>query len=160
MLYIYVIQKRGFPADVYNSYYLAANRCQSHLSSIAERGSLLERYCLVLEELRVEATRQIKYPQYSVKSMGELVVSSQGNAIQPPLMPVTNSPNTATNYMEDIDEAELDFQGNFPGLSLSDCSGWDQFAYMVSSGLGNMDVPLNDGSFQIQESMLPHDTIA
>lgn len=58
MLYIYVIQNRACPAHVYSAYFAAATRCQSHLSAIAEKGSLSERYCLVLEELRVEATRQ------------------------------------------------------------------------------------------------------
>ncbi|CRG87099.1 Sugar transporter STL1 [Talaromyces islandicus] len=60
MLYIYVIQECASPSDVYSSYLSAATRCQAHISAIAEKGSLSERYCLVLEELRVEALRQTK----------------------------------------------------------------------------------------------------
>ncbi|KAL2787193.1 fungal-specific transcription factor domain-containing protein [Aspergillus keveii] len=66
MLYIYVIQNRAYPAEVYSTYFSAATRCQSHLSAIAEKGSLSERYCLVLEELRVEATRQTRSTQNSI----------------------------------------------------------------------------------------------
>ncbi|KAL4886616.1 fungal-specific transcription factor domain-containing protein [Aspergillus karnatakaensis] len=77
MLYIYVIQNRAYPADTYKSYFSAASRCQSHLSAIAEKGSLSERYCLVLEELRVEATRQTRDPSLNFSS--SLVVSGSGH---------------------------------------------------------------------------------
>ncbi|KAL6236839.1 hypothetical protein BDW75DRAFT_238923 [Aspergillus navahoensis] len=62
MLYIHVIQSRALPVHMYNMYLSAATRCQSHLSAIAEKGSLSERYCLVLEELRVEAMQQTGQP--------------------------------------------------------------------------------------------------
>ncbi|KAL5044124.1 hypothetical protein BDW71DRAFT_209534 [Aspergillus fruticulosus] len=62
MLYIHVIQSRALPVHVYSTYLSAATRCQSHLSAIAEKGSLSERYYLVLEELRVEAMRQTGQP--------------------------------------------------------------------------------------------------
>ncbi|KAL4746556.1 hypothetical protein BDW72DRAFT_210353 [Aspergillus terricola var. indicus] len=63
MLYIHVIQSRALPFRMYSMYLSAATRCQSHLSAIAEKGSLSERYCLVLEELRVEAMRQAYQPR-------------------------------------------------------------------------------------------------
>ncbi|KAL4999146.1 fungal-specific transcription factor domain-containing protein [Aspergillus recurvatus] len=62
MLYIHVIQSRALPVHMYGMYLSAATRCQSHLSAIAEKGSLSERYCLVLEELRAEAMRQTGQP--------------------------------------------------------------------------------------------------
>ena len=58
MLYIYVIQKRANSPEVYDKYLSAAVQCQFQISSIAEKGSLLERYCLLLEELRLEAIRK------------------------------------------------------------------------------------------------------
>ncbi|RDW89807.1 fungal specific transcription factor domain-containing protein [Aspergillus mulundensis] len=59
MLYIHVIQSRvPRHMHLHSMYFSAAARCQNHLSAIAERGSLSERYCLVLEELRGEALRR------------------------------------------------------------------------------------------------------
>ncbi|KAL3467931.1 fungal-specific transcription factor domain-containing protein [Aspergillus heterothallicus] len=84
MLYIYVIQNRTRPAEVYTSYFSAATRCQSHLSAIAEKGSLSERYCLVLEELRVEATRQ-------TKSAPTITTSSTHTSSAPPAPPHPHS---------------------------------------------------------------------
>jgi hypothetical protein len=65
VLYIHVIQSRALPFHMYSTYLSAATRCQSHLSDIAEKGSLSERYCLVLEELRVEAMRQASQPRHT-----------------------------------------------------------------------------------------------
>ncbi len=77
MLYIYVIQNRAYPAHVYSAYFTAATRCQSHLSAIAEKGSLSERYCLVLEELRVEATRQTTTTANTAVATAAAAASSQ-----------------------------------------------------------------------------------
>ncbi|KAL2827585.1 fungal-specific transcription factor domain-containing protein [Aspergillus cavernicola] len=165
MLYIYVIQTRAHPPDIYNRYFSAATRCQSHLSAIAEKGSLSERYCLVLEELRVEATRQTRQI-HPLRSQG--LSASLNNNIHnlhgqqnlntdshsfPPgtgtgtVLPLTTevSPNTTTtttNYTDSIDDAAMEFQANMAGLDLSmaDCAGWGQFTSMVSSGLGNVDL--------------------
>ncbi|KAL4762722.1 Zn(II)2Cys6 transcription factor [Aspergillus foveolatus] len=65
VLYIHVIQSPAIPFHMYSTYLSAATRCQSHLSDIAEKGSLSERYCLVLEELRVEAMRQAGQPRHT-----------------------------------------------------------------------------------------------
>ncbi|KAL4934066.1 Zn(II)2Cys6 transcription factor [Aspergillus undulatus] len=71
ILYIYVIQNRAHLHDSRNNdYFAAATRCQSHLSAIAEKGSLSERYVLVLEELRVEATRQTSSSPASFQAGG------------------------------------------------------------------------------------------
>jgi hypothetical protein len=144
MLYIYVIQNRAYPAEVYRTYFSAATRCQSHLSAIAEKGSLSERYCLVLEELRVEATRQTgsapanvitqnsipatttSHPQTQTRSYSQHHAHAQGPAFQaqpqqhnqlPGL--VNHSPGAATTYTNDsLDDsaAALEFQANMAGL--------------------------------------------
>ncbi|QGI69985.1 hypothetical protein CEK26_002318 [Fusarium fujikuroi] len=62
VLYIYVIQKWASPPETYSEYFTAAVRCQSHMSTMVEKGSLSERYCFLLEELRVEALRQQHIP--------------------------------------------------------------------------------------------------
>ncbi|KAL2823018.1 fungal-specific transcription factor domain-containing protein [Aspergillus granulosus] len=166
MLYIYVIQNRAYPAEVYSSYFSAATRCQSHLSAIAEKGSLSERYCLVLEELRVEATRQTRsipalnhtvaaataprpYPHSQTHTHSQPDTPRTTFQSQPSQIPLLNhSPGAATSYTDSLDDAAvLDFQANLTGLGLSetDCAGWGHFTSMVSSGLGNLDLFLEGG---------------
>jgi hypothetical protein len=158
MLHIYIIQKRESPPEVYSSYFLAATRCQSHLSAIAEKGSLSERYCLVLEELRVEALRQAKrmHPLFmtGLEDMDSHSHSqSQENGFHPASasassMPIDDIHNTPTNTNETdlMGEAAIGFNDSIPTFSYADYSGWGHFASMVSSGLGNTDVFFGDSS--------------
>lgn len=62
VLYVYSIQQRHAPEDTYKTYFDAAARCQSQISSLAEKDSLAERYTVVLEELRLEALKQTQRP--------------------------------------------------------------------------------------------------
>ncbi|KAL2854091.1 fungal-specific transcription factor domain-containing protein [Aspergillus pseudodeflectus] len=177
MLYIYVIQNRAYPAEVYSSYFSAATRCQSHLSAIAEKGSLSERYCLVLEELRVEATRQTRSAPANVPTQNSITATTSHPLSQTQTQPhsqhhtqahshargapfasqipalVNHSPGAATSYTNDsLDDSAtaLDFQANMAGLGFSetDCAGWGQFTSMVSSGLGNLDLLLEGEGFR------------
>ncbi|KAJ0418544.1 fungal-specific transcription factor domain-containing protein [Aspergillus carlsbadensis] len=176
MLYIYVIQNRAYPAEVYSTYFSAATRCQSHLSAIAEKGSLSERYCLVLEELRVEATRQTRSAPVPTSTQSSLPATTSHplsqrqshthsqhhtqSQAQPQGAPFPNqipsalnhSPGTATSYTNgSLDDATaLDFQANMAGLGFpeTDCAGWGQFTSMVSSGLGNLDLLLEGEGFR------------
>ncbi|OAL51700.1 hypothetical protein IQ07DRAFT_506722 [Pyrenochaeta sp. DS3sAY3a] len=59
VLYVHTIQHSSFEPATYEHYFAAAMRCQAQLSNLAEKASLLARYCLVLEELRLEAQTQI-----------------------------------------------------------------------------------------------------
>ncbi|KAK7429404.1 hypothetical protein QQZ08_003996 [Neonectria magnoliae] len=148
VLYIYVIQKRASPPEVYSTYFAAAARCQSHISAMAEKGSLSERYCLVLEELRVEALRQAKrmHPGLGANVMGGI---SHGNGVQnTTTVQMDSSPSTATNYTDLLGETTIDLDG-MPSSAFSDTSGWGQFASMVSSGLGNLDLFLSEDLFKL-----------
>lgn len=151
MLYIYAIQERASPSEVYSGYLSAATRCQSHISAIAEKGSLSERYCLILEELRVEALRQTKSIHPSTAALGCVDGQSQENWLQTMGVPMDeNRENrSTTNYTDLMEEPLIDFNSNIPAFSFSDYSGWGQFTSMVSSGLGNMDVFTNYDSFTI-----------
>ncbi|KAH9905029.1 transcriptional regulatory protein GAL4 [Xylariomycetidae sp. FL2044] len=167
MLYIYVIQKRASPPEVYSSYFSAASRCQSHLSAIAEKGSLSERYCLVLEELRVETLRQARRvhaaadgggPGRGVGGGGGMDDMLQqygdsgdgGGGIQNASMPMEDSPNSATNFTGLLGEAPIDLNG-MPASAFSDTStGWGHFVAMISAGMGNLDAAfLSDESFKL-----------
>ncbi|KAL4888505.1 fungal-specific transcription factor domain-containing protein [Aspergillus ambiguus] len=149
MLYIYVIQKRAFPSEVYSSYLSAATRCQSHLLAIAERGSLSERYCLVLEELRIEATRHTSDILSSTNPVEDGHDRPQTEeALQPELVTIENSSTHTVNCLESMNDVPIDFFNSIPTLSLESYAGWDHFTSMVSSGLGNMDVFPNVDSFR------------
>ena len=146
MLYIYVIQKRANSPEVYDKYLSAAVQCQFQISSIAEKGSLLERYCLLLEELRLEAIRKTgRHRHVTVDPVVSAVLAGP-----------SSTPTTANFFYEqyvDGDLASHPFQDANVNLNaampdqMSGFSDWDQFASMVSSGLGNLDAFLNADLF-------------
>jgi len=135
---MYVIQKRAFPPDVYTRYFLAAARCQSHIWAIAEKGSLSERYCLVLEELRIEALRRTASTQSSTMDISG---QPQQHGLHSSTVPINGSLNDALEYLNMTGQTPLDFDGM---TALSDSVDWDQFASMISAGLGNLDTFLTD----------------
>ncbi|KAI1307729.1 transcriptional regulatory protein GAL4 [Xylaria venustula] len=143
MLYIYVIHKKLSPLDVYSSCFAAASRCQSHLSTVAEKGSLSDRYCLVLEKLRIEVLRQTTQAHPPVFSLEELGHRSQLDDLEITSNPLEQSPYSVASFPSVPVEAPIDFNG-MPSSAFSDCSGWGQFASMVSSGMGNLDIFLAD----------------
>lgn len=141
-----MIQKQGSPPEVYSSYFSAAIRCQSHISVMAEKGSLPERYVLVLEELRVEAVRQARRMNPSTTAVAGLDSFLQENGFEDiASMPLDNTPSTVASHPDLLGEAALDFNG-MPSSAFSAAEGWGQFVSMVSSGLGNFDCFLSEDS--------------
>ncbi|RFU23909.1 hypothetical protein B7463_g12431, partial [Scytalidium lignicola] len=138
LLYVYVIQNQQAPPEVYSIYFSAAARCQTHLSGIAEKGSLSERYCLVLEELRVEALRQTTRMAPSMVSLGGIENHPQETGFQTSSIPTDGSPGTVTSYTGQTGDAAI--INSMPVSEPEEYSGWDQFYSMVSFGLGNLDV--------------------
>ncbi|KAF5607561.1 hypothetical protein FPANT_814 [Fusarium pseudoanthophilum] len=133
--------KWASPPETYSEYFTAAARCQSHMSTMVEKGSLSERYCFLLEELRVEALRQVNRMHPNVFLDGH----AQDNAFQSNIIPM-DTPSDKTSYTDLMGEnSGLDFNG----MSGVDFSGWGQFANMVSSGLGNLDAFLDDEVFRL-----------
>jgi hypothetical protein len=61
VLYVSTIQQRHSSNEIYRTYFEAAARCQSQISSLAENESLAQRYGVVLEELRLEAVKQVQH---------------------------------------------------------------------------------------------------
>lgn len=59
MLYVYTIQRRSDPQSTWKSYFTAASRCQQQIHALrGQKDSLAQRYSIVLEELRIEASKQ------------------------------------------------------------------------------------------------------
>lgn len=143
-----MIQERASPPEVYSSHFLAATRCQSHIAAIAEKGSLSERYCLVLEELRNEALRQTRRTQPTMTGSGQNDGHPQENEFLTTSVPTDGNPVVATSYNDVIGETTIDLD-SVSDSAFADYLGWDQFASMVSSGLGNFDASLDDSLFKL-----------
>lgn len=140
MLYIYVIQESASPPDVWSEYLTAATQCQSHISAIAEKGSLSERYSLVLEELRLEALRQTKSINPCQTGPAEIDIGMQGNSLGGVALVMDGDHAAGLDPAAFAEDSIMDFDTSIPGFSLTDYSGWGQFTSMVSSGLGNMEM--------------------
>lgn len=142
-------------------YLAAAIQCQSHISRFAEKGSLSERYFLVLEELRIEALRQTNGGTLGANGVRGLGIgSSSTNA---PLMYLHPDGTVATDitvgFIGSSATAAAAPPLNFGSLphampasataanTMIDSTEWEQFALMLSSGLGNLDV-FNDSFYQ------------
>ncbi|UKZ71390.1 uncharacterized protein TrAtP1_012349 [Trichoderma atroviride] len=134
ILYVYTIQKSNEPEEIYSGYLSAATRCQDQLSNLAEDGSLVARYCLVLEELRLEALRQTKQGRNYARSPTQKQVASLPNN--------TNGTDAFETAGDGIGVADLgagmtDMGGIgdiyvTPTDSLAEMTGWAQFDAMVS----------------------------
>jgi hypothetical protein len=90
VLYIHTIQRRLDFADDWRPDFLAAEKCQAQLTSQVDRSSLVQRYGIVLEELRQEVVKQIKKVHTDNKSdnnefakRGEIAQSLEIAAQQP-----------------------------------------------------------------------------
>lgn len=118
VLYVYAIRQTASPFETYHAYLNAAIRCQNQISRIAEKGSLAWRYCLVLEELRKEACRQVEVPKSPPASGQEISFT-----------------NTTTLNAQDFVASHVN--GDFTAFdlspnSLTDLSNWGQFDATVS----------------------------
>jgi hypothetical protein len=137
------------PQEIYNEYLSAAVQCQSQISSIAEKGSLLGRYCLLFEELRLEAFRKTDRHHLLV---ADPVVSAAAAGSGPPSALATANVFSG-QYVDggfagnSSSDANVNPNAAVPDQT-SDFSDWDQFASMVSSGLGNLDAFLNTDLFE------------
>lgn len=147
VLFICVIKKQDLTSSVASKYFTGATRCQAQISGVAEAGSLSERYCLLLEELRIEALRRL-----------EVLRSTEAGADGANLFPFMDEsqniqPRRDSQYTGGIHDyqAEMDQQNlvnDVSGTGFFNQQDWEQFASMVSSGLGNLDTFLRDDHFK------------
>lgn len=144
VLYLHVIRTGASSPRSYAEYLSAATRCQSHISAMAEKGSLSERYCLVLEELRLETLRQAKLINPSLTDLGGTESDLTGNGTHLS-MATGGTPTTNGSQIDLSGETIIDFNGIL-NTEFSASSGWGQFVSMVSSGIGNSDFFLGHDS--------------
>jgi hypothetical protein len=130
VLYIYRIQQHLITPGICEGYFAAGQKCQRQLESVSETDCLARRYCLVLEELRLEAARPTSAP--SPFSMD-------------PAEHETTTPNSTAQYfnsggnMPTPDSAV--FNSSFlPNSSImADLTSWGQFDSLVTAGIGLFD---------------------
>ncbi|KAF2009103.1 hypothetical protein BU24DRAFT_497644 [Aaosphaeria arxii CBS 175.79] len=128
ILYVYTVQQRTAPPAECQNYYFAATQCQRHLANLAEPGSLVERYCLVLEELRKEALSVIERP---LRPAGSDMIESG----VPPIN-IDQGPSVLDGQVSFPNPGvgdPVDFQSS-PENSLADMAAWLQFESMAVSG--------------------------
>lgn len=134
VLYVYTIQQQSVSRTQARQKYLSkAVQCQTQLSTIAEEGSLTERYCLVLEELRKETVRSSRSQQEATNPEASTTYSSQVRELA---QQETNAAGTIVVTVQHANDTEnmadtTDFTAN-PGSPDYGISGWGEFDYMVS----------------------------
>jgi hypothetical protein len=168
VLYVYRIQQhisRGKCAG----YYTAGQRCQAVLNSISETDCLSKRYCLVLEELRLEAAKhrcseaaatavsRITSPTKDTSPLpssyahSAIATNSSATLHPPTLTPQSDASPAFTNtYYTDpnnpLTPDSMLFNTNFLPTSniMADLTSWGQFDSLVTAGIGMLD----GGGFQ------------
>ncbi|BCS29674.1 uncharacterized protein APUU_71244S [Aspergillus puulaauensis] len=134
VLYVYAIQHTG-PSEALSPYLEAATRCKNQMSNAAEPDSLASRYCLVLEELRVEAVGRSTQPvtDNNISTTSGTVEVLGGSA---PMNDNGGSPVLMPAF--DNQEGALDFYAS-PQSSGIDITGWMEFESMffpTAAGFG------------------------
>ncbi|KAF2000508.1 hypothetical protein P154DRAFT_434860 [Amniculicola lignicola CBS 123094] len=144
VLYIYRIQQHLVDPGRCEGYFAAGQKCQAQLESISESDCLSKRYCLVLEELRLEAEKHTQHRP-----------SASPSTIDPTLPAISPSglgvANTGTPQSETSAFREFAYGGNvpptpesavfsmMPASTMADLMSWGQFDSLVTAGIGMLD---------------------
>lgn len=157
VLYIYRIRQHLLsPAGQCEDYFAAGQKCQRQLESISETDCLARRYCVVLEELRLEAVRQTNQQNRSepgIAGIAPLPVAGAGAAdhsrddstvLAVPEMTEQNgtSPDmTASFYNGNVPQTpdSAIFNSNYLPSNMADLTSWGQFDSLVTAGIGIFD---------------------
>lgn len=151
VLYIARIQQHLLKQGECKQYFSAGQKCQAQLSTISEMDCLSKRYCLVLEELRLEAARQTGKSAASPSAdIGSSTESGLQNVLGSSGMLSASTPQSdglgAHFYGGNIPptpESAL-FNTSFMGNSAL-MAGWGEFDSFVTGGVGMMDAGFDAG---------------
>jgi hypothetical protein len=152
VLYIARIQQHVLKPGECKGYFTAGKKCQAQLSTISENDCLSKRYCLVLEELRLEATKQTS----SIATSPSANIGSNTDSY------LQNVPGPAGLLSGSIPQGDgfgaQFYGGNIPSTPesaifntsfmgsnswMADLTSWGQFDSLVTAGIGML-----DGGFQ------------
>ncbi|KAK7421626.1 hypothetical protein QQX98_002093 [Neonectria punicea] len=180
ILYVYAIQQRAELPETYSKQFRLASKCHLQLESIAVKGSLMQRYGVVLQELRLEVLRNNNYlasvstPRAGGGSVGD--ESELGHVNLPQNSQINGQ--RVVNADVGINDGELgvrdnrgfDYQGeNQPGGGmpasstagpidvvdggLAHMASWGQFDSLVTGGSSTLEVLLQSGSTDAWDSI-------
>ncbi|KAJ4303364.1 hypothetical protein N0V90_002257 [Kalmusia sp. IMI 367209] len=143
VLYIYRIQQGIVEPGVCEGYYAAGLRCQGVLSSISEADCLSKRYCLVLEELRLEAAKAgNKQPQTTPVSPAASGLTGLGVGLGEgsPGFGGSFYASSVPNNLPTPESAVFANSSFLPTSSImADLTSWGQFDSLVTAGIGMLD---------------------
>ncbi|KAL1616400.1 hypothetical protein SLS56_011442 [Neofusicoccum ribis] len=146
VLYVYVIQQRHSPPETYIHHFRAAVKCQDQISDIATKGSLAERYGVVLQELRLELLRHNEY----LAGQGHAALSLLTSDL---VFPVAGSQDHHAPLSAGIPGSDhLGQMGHdafaeaSPSSSIAQLTGWGQFDSLVTGGIGSLETLLADSA--------------
>ncbi|KAH8666950.1 fungal-specific transcription factor domain-containing protein [Xylariales sp. PMI_506] len=148
ILYVYAIQQRHSTSETYKTYLDAAVRCQDHIANFAAKDSLSKRYSLVLEQLRIEAVRQIQgrgTPSFS-SARATNGATAHVNSTDNSAAPITGSGgqhhhhiNSSLNFPSVSITDDVGNMDGSPSSSMADITDWTHFDSMVVSGFSGLE---------------------
>ncbi|KAH7131067.1 finger protein [Dactylonectria macrodidyma] len=164
ILYVYAIQQRDELPETYTRYFRLASKCHAQLESIAIKGSLMQRYGVVLQELRLEVLRNNTYlASVSTPRAGgsaEDAADQEPTEVSPRLDVQQNNDSVLDVHENGVggrDNGEVNCSGGGyqqgGGMSANTTTGpmdlidggfahmasWGQFDSLVTGGTGTLD---------------------
>lgn len=162
VLYVYCIRCRSEAVSQVSigerkgaeAYLDAAQKCQRQLSSAAKENSLAQRYLIILEELRVEATREKEqnednastFESQQFESQPQLYVDDQTKQhprfVARNLAALRSGQVMSHEAMLSAEDVELSSAvEGFPMQMIQDFASWENFDTLVMDFLGNNNMP-------------------
>lgn len=162
VLYIYRIRQHLLsPAGQCEAYIAAGEKCQRQLESISETDCLARRYCVVLEELRLEAVRQTNQHNRTGSGLtdstplpvpgtgaSDLNQANSAALAIPESTPQSGaSPDMTAAFYNNGNVPQTPdstiFNSSYLPSNMADLTSWGQFDSLVTAGIG-----IFDGGFQ------------
>lgn len=140
VLYVYTIQQKRSSQDTWHKYFETAEKCQGQISLIAENESLAQRYSVVLEELRLEALKQIQlYPVQQQHRGSNVDLTMQPGGFTPQnSMQLGPDPNGYSHTGDMFTGSDANMFGEGPSATtpsslMAELTSWGEFDSLVSS---------------------------
>lgn len=139
ILYFLAIQNRAEAPEAYMKYFRLASRCHAQIEDIATKGSLMDRYGVVLQELRLEVLRNknqldpMSGPQVGGASMSgdaDATPVETRDQAPPRIDPALQGSTSGAQLVADAAGNAVDSMGSFDSALLH-MAGWGQFDSLV-----------------------------
>lgn len=135
VLYLVVLHKERPPTKADCFRLEAASRCRRHIVSRAEEGSLIQRYLIVLDELRVNAFRSLGGWLHVSNAALEVIKDSDGPEMRKKALAVSALPAGAS---------AAERERALSGALGEGCAQWREFMKRAWPKVGTMHVLLDD----------------